>query len=46
MFYESIYDGLTYMKTQLIERRVELTEDIDQFCSGIHGLDAHLNKNI
>ncbi|KAG5587012.1 hypothetical protein H5410_047446 [Solanum commersonii] len=30
-FQESIRDGLTYMTTQLIEGRVELTQEINQF---------------
>ncbi|KAG5571844.1 hypothetical protein H5410_061610 [Solanum commersonii] len=34
------------MTTQLIEGRVELTQEIDQFGSDIHDLEAHLNKNI
>uniref|UniRef100_M1DTG0 Uncharacterized protein n=1 Tax=Solanum tuberosum TaxID=4113 RepID=M1DTG0_SOLTU len=45
-FQESIRDGLTYMTTQLIEGRVELTQEIDQFGSCIHDLEAHLNKKI
>uniref|UniRef100_M1DKI1 Uncharacterized protein n=1 Tax=Solanum tuberosum TaxID=4113 RepID=M1DKI1_SOLTU len=45
-FQESICDGLTYMTTQLIEGRVELTQEIDQFGSDIHDLEAHLNKKI
>ncbi|KAG5609847.1 hypothetical protein H5410_021128 [Solanum commersonii] len=45
-FHESIRDGLTYMTRQLIEGRVELTQDIDQFGSDIHDLEAHLNKKI
>ncbi|KAG5619567.1 hypothetical protein H5410_004785 [Solanum commersonii] len=45
-FHESIHDGLTYMISQLIEGRVELIQDIDQFDSDIHDLDAHLNKMI
>ena len=45
-FHESICDGLTYMTTQLIEGRVELTQEIDQFGSDIHDLEAHLNKKI
>ncbi|KAG5586338.1 hypothetical protein H5410_046772 [Solanum commersonii] len=43
---ESIRDGLTYMTTQLIEGRVELTQEINQFGSDIHDLEAHLNKKI
>uniref|UniRef100_M1DKX3 Uncharacterized protein n=1 Tax=Solanum tuberosum TaxID=4113 RepID=M1DKX3_SOLTU len=43
---ESIRDGLTYMTTQLIEGRVEFTQEIDQFGSDIHDLEAHLNKKI
>lgn len=35
---EFIRDGLTYMTTQLIEGRVELTQEIDQFGSDIHDL--------
>ncbi|KAG5605198.1 hypothetical protein H5410_026690 [Solanum commersonii] len=45
-FHESICDSLTYMTTQLIEGRVELTQEIDQFGSDIHDLEAHLNKKI
>ncbi|KAG5595032.1 hypothetical protein H5410_036264 [Solanum commersonii] len=45
-FQESISDGLTYMITQLIEGRVELTEEIDQFGLDIHDLKARLNKTI
>uniref|UniRef100_M1DAI2 Uncharacterized protein n=1 Tax=Solanum tuberosum TaxID=4113 RepID=M1DAI2_SOLTU len=45
-FQESIRDGLTYMTTQLIEGRVELTQKIDQFGSDIHDLEADLNKKI
>lgn len=30
-FHESIRNGLTYMKTQLIEGRTDLTQDIDKF---------------
>ncbi|KAG5571858.1 hypothetical protein H5410_061624 [Solanum commersonii] len=46
-FQQSIRDGLTYMTTQLIEERVELTHEIDQFGSYIHDLEAHyLNKKI
>uniref|UniRef100_M1DXT4 Uncharacterized protein n=1 Tax=Solanum tuberosum TaxID=4113 RepID=M1DXT4_SOLTU len=45
-FHEYIRDGLTCMKIQLIEGRVELTEDIDQFGSHIHDLEAHLIKKI
>ncbi|KAG5591341.1 hypothetical protein H5410_041855 [Solanum commersonii] len=45
-FQESVYDGLTYMTTQLIEGTVELTQEIDQFGSYIHDLEAHLNKKI
>ncbi|KAG5579333.1 hypothetical protein H5410_049960 [Solanum commersonii] len=43
---ESIRDGLTYMTTQLIEGRVELTQEIDQFGSDIHELETDLNKKI
>ncbi|KAG5632770.1 hypothetical protein H5410_004487 [Solanum commersonii] len=45
-FHESICDGLTYMTSQLIEGRVELTQEIDQFSSDIHDLETHLNKKI
>ncbi|KAG5615124.1 hypothetical protein H5410_014948 [Solanum commersonii] len=45
-FHVSIRDGLTYMTSQLIEGRVELTKEIDQFGSDIHDLETHLNKNI
>uniref|UniRef100_M1DMN3 Uncharacterized protein n=1 Tax=Solanum tuberosum TaxID=4113 RepID=M1DMN3_SOLTU len=34
------------MTTQLIEGRVELTQEIDQFGSDIHDLETHLNKKI
>ncbi|KAG5611609.1 hypothetical protein H5410_022890 [Solanum commersonii] len=34
------------MTTQLIEGRVELTQEIDQFSSDINDLEAHLNKKI
>ena len=34
------------MTIQLIKGRVELTQDIDQFVSDIHDLEAHLNKKI
>ncbi|KAK6791494.1 hypothetical protein RDI58_010575 [Solanum bulbocastanum] len=34
------------MTTQLIEGRVELTEEIDQFGSNINYLESHLNKKI
>ncbi|KAG5598309.1 hypothetical protein H5410_029679 [Solanum commersonii] len=45
-FHESIRHGLTYMTSQLIEERVELTQKIDQFGSDIHDLETHLNKKI
>ncbi|KAG5620135.1 hypothetical protein H5410_005353 [Solanum commersonii] len=45
-FQESICDGLIYMATQLIEGRVELTQEIDQFGSDIHDLEVDLNKKI
>ncbi|KAG5591480.1 hypothetical protein H5410_041994 [Solanum commersonii] len=45
-FHESIRDGLTYITSQLIEGRVELTQEIDQFGSDIHDLETHLNKKI
>ncbi|KAG5589958.1 hypothetical protein H5410_040472 [Solanum commersonii] len=45
-FQESIRDGLTHMTTQLIEERVELTQEIYQFGSDIHDLETHLNKKI
>ncbi|KAG5609988.1 hypothetical protein H5410_021269 [Solanum commersonii] len=45
-FQESIHDGLTFRTTQLIEGRVELTQEIDQFGSDIHDLEADLNKKI
>ncbi|KAG5586450.1 hypothetical protein H5410_046884 [Solanum commersonii] len=34
------------MTTQLIEGRVKLTQEIDQFGSDIHDLETHLNKKI
>ena len=45
-FHESICDGVTFMTTQLIEGRVELTQNIYQFRSDIHDFEAHLNKKI
>ncbi|KAG5611538.1 hypothetical protein H5410_022819 [Solanum commersonii] len=45
-FHESIRDGLTYMTSQLIEERLELTQEIDQFGSDIHDLKTHLNKRL
>ncbi|KAG5632816.1 hypothetical protein H5410_004533 [Solanum commersonii] len=43
---KSIRDGLTYMTTQLIEGRVDPTQEIDQFGLDIHDLETHLNKKI
>uniref|UniRef100_M1DL79 Uncharacterized protein n=1 Tax=Solanum tuberosum TaxID=4113 RepID=M1DL79_SOLTU len=45
-FQESSCDGLTYITTQLIKGRLELTQEIDQFGSDIHDLEAHLNKKV
>lgn len=45
-FQESIRDGLTYMTIQLIEGRVELTQEIDQYNSYIHDLEANLKKRL
>ncbi|KAH0724761.1 hypothetical protein KY284_000626 [Solanum tuberosum] len=43
-FQKSIRDGLTYMTTQLIEGRVDLTQEIDLFGSDIYDLEIHLKK--
>ncbi|KAG5614761.1 hypothetical protein H5410_014585 [Solanum commersonii] len=43
---ESICDGLIYMTTQLIEGRVELTQEIDKFDLDVHDLEVDLNKKI
>ncbi|KAG5581165.1 hypothetical protein H5410_051792, partial [Solanum commersonii] len=45
-FQKSICDGVTYMATQLIEGRVELTQEIDQVGSYILDLEADLNKKV
>ncbi|KAG5579771.1 hypothetical protein H5410_050398 [Solanum commersonii] len=45
-FQESICDSLINMTTQLIDGRVELTQEIDQFGSDIHDLEVDLNKKI
>lgn len=33
------------MTTQLIEGKVEITQEIDQFSLDIHDLKTHLNKD-
>uniref|UniRef100_M1ACQ9 Uncharacterized protein n=1 Tax=Solanum tuberosum TaxID=4113 RepID=M1ACQ9_SOLTU len=43
---ESIRDEITYLAPYLIEKRVKLTQEIDQFVSDIHDLEAPLNKKI
>uniref|UniRef100_M1E0V5 Uncharacterized protein n=1 Tax=Solanum tuberosum TaxID=4113 RepID=M1E0V5_SOLTU len=36
----------SYEEAEIIEGRVELTQEIDQFGSDIHDLETHLNKKI
>ncbi|KAG5629624.1 hypothetical protein H5410_001341 [Solanum commersonii] len=45
-FQKSIRDGLTYKTTQLIEGRVDLTQEIDLFGSDIYDLEIHLKKRL